>query len=281
MPNRDNQRMADAPARAGASAFAWLRGAGRSARRHVFGARREHYRMTRRYDASAVCRQSGASTANEHGRSHFSRPSPRGEASPRSHLQRADAGDAAGGAGFDDRRDGAADDRRGSRRAGAAVVGDERLSARTDGGHAAVRQARRSVWAQARPAERGRAVPGGLGVVWPGPVDDRADRLPRGAGAWRGWPDRACAGDGRRRRLAARAWALSGAFRSRLRLCERRRASAGGRDRRAPVLALDLLCKPAGRLGRVGGDRGNSAGHERAHTSRDRLSRCRAARAAL
>ncbi len=53
-----------------------------------------------------------------------------------------------------------------------------------------------------------------------------AFRALQGLGA--GGLDRARAGDGRRCRLAARAWALPGAFRSRLRLCERRRAAAWG-----------------------------------------------------
>ena len=44
-------------------------------------------------------------------------------------------------------------------------------------------------WAKVSPAERDPAVPRGIGAMRAQPIDDRADCLPRLAGAWRGRAD--------------------------------------------------------------------------------------------
>ena len=193
------------------------------------------------------------------------------EAWPRRCLQRLDARDAARGDGLDDRRNRAADDRGRSRGARAAVVGDERVSACTDRGHASLREARRPAGPQADPAERDRPVPHGFGTVRDRRVDDAADRLPSGPGAGCRRLDRARAGNGRGHRLSARARALSGIVRRGLRGRECRRPIARRGDRRARVVALDLLCEPSDRPGRPGRDHDDAAGGRHAQPARDRL----------
>ena len=139
-------------------------------------------------------------------------------------VRRAAARDVPRGARPDDRRDGAADDRRRPRRLEPHLVGGDRVPARADGGHAAVRQARRHVRAQDRAAERAGRVPRRLGAVRPEPEPRRADRLPRAAGPRRRRADGERAGGDRRRRAAARTGPLHGPVR---RACSAWRASPG------------------------------------------------------
>ena len=82
------------------------------------------------------------------------------------------------------------------------------------------------------------------------PVDGRADRLPRAAGSRRRRADGRRAGDHRRHRPAARARALHGPDRIRVRRRFGRRAAARRLPRRQPVLALGLLREPARRRAR-------------------------------
>ena len=169
----------------------------------------------------------------------------------RGRPRRTDAGDAVGVAGPDDRLDRAADDRRRSRRAGAHLVGGDRVPAGDHRRHAALRQARRSLRAQGGAAGRARAVPHRLRAVRAGTGDDRVDRVPSDPGAWRRWADGQRSGRDRRRRLAARARPVHGPVRRRL------RRLVGGRaaDRRLlhlqPLVALDLLHQHPARSPRV------------------------------
>src|SRR5919199_665327 len=80
-----------------------------------------------------------------------------------------------------------------------------------------------------------------------GGLDDRADRVPGRAGARRRRADRAHPGDDRRHRAAARARALPGHLRRRVRALQRGRAAARRGDRRARLLALGVLRQPADR----------------------------------
>ena len=95
------------------------------------------------------------------------------------------------------------DHRRRPRRARAALLGDQRLSARPDRCHAAVRQARRPARAQAHPAERIVLFLHRLRVVRDRRLDDPADPLPSRSGTRRRRPDRARPVDRRRHRLPA------------------------------------------------------------------------------
>ena len=154
----------------------------------------------------------------------------------------------------DDRVDGAADDRRRPGRPAAPLLGGDGIPAGVDGGRAAVRQARRSLRAQAGPAGRDRALPGRLGSVRVGAEHAAADRLPRRAGARRRRPDRGDDGRRRRPRRAARPRPLPGPVRRGVRGLDRRRAAARRLLRRQPLLAVDLLHQPPARRGRARGD---------------------------
>ena len=158
-------------------------------------------------------------------------------------------------------------------------MGGHGVPAGGDRGHAAVREARRPVRAQGRPAGRAGAVPGRLRPVRARAGDDRADRVPVHPGARRRRADGQRAGGGRRRRVAGRPRPLHGPVRRGLRGLVRRRAAARRVHDHPHLLALDLLREPA--AGRAGADRaGGDAAHDhRAPLARDRLPRHAAARA--
>ena len=113
----------------------------------------------------------------------------------------------------------------------------------------------------------------GSGLCGIAGLDDGADPLPRRAGTRRRRADRARAVDRRGHRLPARARPLPGAVRSGLRSRERRGPAAWRCDRRAPLLALDLLRQPADRDHRAVGDLGHPAGCRRSLQTGDRLPR--------
>ena len=134
-------------------------------------------------------------------------------------------------------------------------MGRDLVSARVDGGRAAVREARRSLRPQARPPVRARALPRRLGAVRAGAEHAAADRVQSDPGARRRRFARR--GDGRRRRpcRASRPRPLPGPVRRRVRHRGRRRSAARRLLRRQPLLAVDLLRQPAARPCRAGGDR--------------------------
>src|SRR3546814_9510573 len=59
-----------------------------------------------------------------------------------------------------------------------------------DNRHTALREARRFVWTQDRPAGRNRPVSHWVGAVWPESFNGRVDRVPCAPGSWRRRPDR-------------------------------------------------------------------------------------------
>ena len=109
------------------------------------------------------------------------------------------------------------------------------------------------------------------------PEHDRADRLPRAAGARRRRPDGDRDGGGRRHHPAARSRPLPGHFRRRVRRRHGDRAAAWRLLRRSPVMALDLLRQPADRARRPRRDRPRLPYPLRAARAGDRLSRRRPA----
>ena len=185
----------------------------------------------------------------------------------------ADAGDAAGVAGPDDRLDRAAHHRRRARRPRAHLVGGDRVPAGHHGGHAALRQARRPLRPQGGAPGRAGDLPDRLGAVRAGAGDDRADPLPGDPGAGRRRADGQRAGGDRRRRLAARARPLHGPVRRRV----RRLLGGGAADRRLlherPHVALDLLHQHPARPARARGPRRVAARREGAGEPFDRLRR--------
>src|SRR3546814_9194938 len=58
-----------------------------------------------------------------------------------------------------------------------------------DNRHTALREARRFVWTQDRPAGRNRPVSHWVGAVWPESFNGRVDRVPCAPGSWRRRPD--------------------------------------------------------------------------------------------
>ena len=157
-------------------------------------------------------------------------------------------------------------------------MGGDRLPAGDHGRHAALRQARRPVRAQGGAAGRARAVPDRLRAMRARPGDDRADRVPRDPGAGRRRPDGQRAGRDRRRRLAARARALHGPVRRRLRRLLGRRAAHRRLLHLEPLVALDLLHQHPARAARAGRPRGVAAERFRARAPCGRLRRGGAAR---
>ena len=178
----------------------------------------------------------------------------------------------------DDRLDGAADDRRRSRRRLASLVGRHGVLARLDDRDTAVREARRSVRAEGDPAGGDRSLPDRLGAVRTRAEHAVADRLPRVAGSRRRGADGDDDGGDRRHRRASRPGPLSGLLRRRLRRLDGDRAADRRLLRRSPLLALDLLHQPADRRSRAGGDRVRVPVPCRARAPLDRLPRCRAPR---
>ncbi len=217
-----------------------------------------------------------SSGGDERGRRSRKRARPRRDFGA-ARVLRAAPGDARRRPGLDDRLHGAAHDRGRPRRPAAHLVGGHRLPARPDDRHAALRQDRRPLRAQARAAGGAGAVPDRLGPLRRGAEHDRADRLPRDPGARRRRPDGAVAGGDRRRGAAVRARALQRLLRRHLRRGDRDRPAARRLPHDQPLLALDLLREPAG-----GRHRDRRAGHHaalgRAHQAAGRLRRHRAAR---
>src|SRR3546814_7434406 len=78
-----------------------------------------------------------------------------------------------------------------------------------DNRHTALREARRFVWTQDRPAGRNRPVSHWVGAVWPESFNGRVDRVPCAPGSWRRRPDGHDDGGDRRYHPPARARALS------------------------------------------------------------------------
>ena len=143
---------------------------------------------------------------------------------------------------------------------------------------AAVRQARRPLRPQAPDAVRGRAVRARLAAVRRRLGDDRADRLPAGAGARRG-RDRADRDDDPRRHLlAAGARHRAGVPRQRLGDGRPDRPHAGRRLLRLDRLAVDLLRQPPARGGGDVGDVATVRGERRASQAPHRLPRVDPAR---
>ena len=208
--------------------------------------------------------------ASESTKTDLARRDPRPPPHPGGH-QRADAGHAARLARPDDRVDRAADDRQGARRARAPLVGGHGVSARGDGGDAAVRQARRPLRPQDRAPGRAGAVPRGVGAVRPGPGDDRADRVPGDPGPGRRRADGQRAGGDRRRRPALRARQVHRALRRGLRRLGGRRPAPGRVHDDPYLVALDLLREPAARHPGPRRAGGHAAVDERAPLAQDRL----------
>ena len=169
---------------------------------------------------------------------------------PQHHLRRGAARHAAGRPGPDHRRHRAADRRRRPRRRGPPVVGGDQLPAGLDHRHRRRRQARRPVRPQDRLPGRGGVLPGRLGAVRAGRIDDdargRRAHCRASAAAPHGHRD----GRDRRGHPAAGTRPLSGRTRRRVRRHHRDRPAARRILHRPPDLALGLLDQ------RSGGDRG-------------------------
>src|SRR5271163_4463605 len=122
-----------------------------------------------------------------------------------------------------------------------------------------IRQAQRHARAAAALRRSHRGLHRRLGTVRARTLNDRADPVPRIAGPWRRRPDGAGADGDRRSRPVAPARPLSGPVYRRLRAVQRDRAGARRGDHRYAIVALDLLCQPAGRRGGAMPDPGGLA----------------------
>ena len=174
-------------------------------------------------------------------------PPSRGRSARAPDLRRADARPAARVPRPDDRLHRAADDRRRARRDRAPLVGRHGVPARVDDRRAAVREARRPLRPQDRPADGDRDLPRRLGALRAGAGHGPADRLSCDPGDRRRRPDRDDHGRRRRHRAAARARQVPGAVRCRLRRLDGDRPAARRLLRREPLLAVDLLHQPSAR----------------------------------
>ena len=156
-------------------------------------------------------------------------------------------------------------------------MGDHGISARPDHRDAAVRKARRPVRTPDRPSGRPGDLPPRIRPVRLQPEFCRVDRIPGVPRVGRRWPHGQRAGRHRRRGAAPSARSVPGPVRCGIRARHRDRALAGGGVDDQPLMALDLLHKPADRhpgarrVGRhlpVGG---------RSRQTPHRLLRCRSA----
>ncbi len=134
-------------------------------------------------------------------------------------------------------------------------MGRDELPARVDRRRAALRQARRSLRPEDRPAGGDRDLPRGLGPVRPEPEHVPADRLPSAPGVRGRRADRRDDRGDRGRRLTARARPLPGLLRRGLRRVDRDRPAARRLLRRQPLVALDLLRQHPDRARRARRDR--------------------------
>ena len=152
-------------------------------------------------------------------------------------------------------------------------MGRHGIPARVDDRRASVREARRPLRPQDRPADGDRDLPRRLGALRAGAGHGPADRLSCAPGNRRRRPDRDDHGRRRRHRAAARARQVPGAVRCRLRRLDGDRPAARRLLRRPPLVALDLLHQPAARDRLARGHRSGIPSAGGAGPPRDRLPR--------
>ena len=157
------------------------------------------------------------------------------------------------------------------------LVGDHRLPARPDRGHAALREIGRPVRTPHRPPGRARHLPDRLGPLRDKPELPRADRVPSVPGSGRGRSDGECPGGDRRRGAAPSTRSVPGPVRCRFRCGHGDRAPTRRDVDHQPLVALDLLHQPAHRSAGAGGVGPHIPVGGHPHPAPDRLPRCRPA----